>query len=281
MDDIPPGVSRVFILYALVKQCRNLGAYKLARTAYEQLQGLHIPPRFVSSIEMGDVKIRAKPFSDSEDLLPLCYRCSTTNPLTNPRGNHCVGCQQEFIFSFATFDVLPIIQFEIEEDISDEEAIQLLKIAVPVEQKVRSSSGNRTKKRSKKDNWEEETSENVQSLKIRDDSDSVSLGSVDVGYENGHDQVSDLFSLQMSSLESIEGRRVIADRTLLSSLPSRHVFVATRPHPLRKAFFKNLVPEMNVIMCPNCHRFFLEDYESHILQEGICPFCRNKLNINR
>lgn len=102
-DSLPQGVSRVIILYALAKQCRNLGAYKLARVVYEKLQTLHIPPRFVTSIEMGDLTSRAKPFSDAEDLLPLCYRCSTTNPLINPKGMQCINCQQPFILSFASF----------------------------------------------------------------------------------------------------------------------------------------------------------------------------------
>lgn len=58
-------LSRV-ILYGLVKQCGHLGAFKLARSAYEKLQSLYIPPRFLPSIEMGDLTIRAKPFNDAE-----------------------------------------------------------------------------------------------------------------------------------------------------------------------------------------------------------------------
>lgn len=56
------------VLYALAKQGRNLGAYKLARLVYEKLHTLHIPPRYQTSIEMGDLTIRAKPFSDAEVL---------------------------------------------------------------------------------------------------------------------------------------------------------------------------------------------------------------------
>ena len=38
-----------------------------------------------------------------QDLLPMCYRCSTTNPLLNTQGNVCLNCRQPFVFSFATF----------------------------------------------------------------------------------------------------------------------------------------------------------------------------------
>ncbi len=54
------------ILYALAKQGRNLGAFKLARHVYEKLHTMQIPPRFQDAIEMGDLTIRAKPFSDAE-----------------------------------------------------------------------------------------------------------------------------------------------------------------------------------------------------------------------
>lgn len=53
-------------LYALAKQSRKLGAYKLARYSYEKLQELHIPSRFQDSVEVGSLTIRSKPFHDSE-----------------------------------------------------------------------------------------------------------------------------------------------------------------------------------------------------------------------
>ena len=53
-------------LYTLAKQGRNLGAYKVARHAYEKLQTLLIPARFQDSLDLGSITIRSKPFSDSE-----------------------------------------------------------------------------------------------------------------------------------------------------------------------------------------------------------------------
>ena len=53
------------------------------------------------------------PIKLSQDLLPYCYRCSSTNPLvSNARGGDvCVNCGHPFIRSFATFDPLPLVQF--------------------------------------------------------------------------------------------------------------------------------------------------------------------------
>lgn len=53
-------------LFTLAKQSKALGAYKLARHAYDKLQGLQIPTRFQKSIELGSLTIRSKPFHDSE-----------------------------------------------------------------------------------------------------------------------------------------------------------------------------------------------------------------------
>ena len=43
--DHPKGVSRFSVLYALAKQARNLGAYKLARLVMDKIQKLVVPKR--------------------------------------------------------------------------------------------------------------------------------------------------------------------------------------------------------------------------------------------
>lgn len=46
-------------------------------------QTLVLPQTVQSEVDLNSVLVRAKPFSDAEELLPVCYRCSTTNPLLN------------------------------------------------------------------------------------------------------------------------------------------------------------------------------------------------------
>lgn len=57
-----------------MKQGQVLGAYKLARYALEQLSYLKAPRRFEKLIETDALMIRSKPFTDTEQLLPMCYR---------------------------------------------------------------------------------------------------------------------------------------------------------------------------------------------------------------
>ncbi|VDM24258.1 unnamed protein product [Toxocara canis] len=123
-------VSRVAIMYTLAKQGRALGAYKLARYALEQLSYLKAPARFEKLIGIATVMIRAKPFTDAEELLPMCYRCGVANPLTG--GNSCIHCKTPFVFSFVSFEVLPLVEFEVADDIPTDEARQLIEAEPPL-----------------------------------------------------------------------------------------------------------------------------------------------------
>uniref|UniRef100_A0A671RXG8 Intraflagellar transport protein 122 homolog n=1 Tax=Sinocyclocheilus anshuiensis TaxID=1608454 RepID=A0A671RXG8_9TELE len=127
---IPMGISKVDTLYALAKQSKLLGAYKVARHAFEKLQGLKIPSRYQDSMELSCLTVRSKPYRDSEDLIPMCYRCSTNNPLLNNQGNSCINCRQPFIYSASSYEVLPLVEFYLEDDISDEEAVSLIDLEV-------------------------------------------------------------------------------------------------------------------------------------------------------
>ena len=81
----PKGVSKFSVLYALAKQSRNLGAYKLARHVLEKIQSLKIPRRFRENVDLASLMVKSKPYHDNEELLTMCYRCSSTNPLMNNR----------------------------------------------------------------------------------------------------------------------------------------------------------------------------------------------------
>ncbi|KAL9910885.1 intraflagellar transport protein 122 homolog [Glossina fuscipes fuscipes] len=63
-------------------------------------------------------------FNDAEELLPLCYKCSNYSQHLN--GNSCPTCKQYYIFSFISFEILTLVQFYPEIDISDTEAERLL-----------------------------------------------------------------------------------------------------------------------------------------------------------
>ncbi|XP_017924258.1 intraflagellar transport protein 122 homolog isoform X2 [Manacus vitellinus] len=248
--ETPLGISKVKTLLALAKQSKALGAYKLARHAYEKLQGLHIPARFQKSFELGSLTIRSKPFHDSEELLPLCYRCSTNNPLLNNLGNVCINCRQPFVFSASSYEVLHLVEFYVEDGITDEEAVALIDLEAP-----------RVRKRENK--WQEMMSDYGQSLRLDDSTDII--------------EDDDPFTAKLSFEGGSEFVPVVVNRAVLRSMSRRDVLVKRWPQPLRWQYYRSLLPDASITMCPSCFQMFhTEDYELLILQHNCCPFCRRR-----
>jgi hypothetical protein len=72
---------------------------------------------------------------DNPELLPVCYRCGTSNPLLSPltdsfsRGDSCASCGHPFVRSFLNFDVLPLVEFAPAAGITDEQALDMIRYA--------------------------------------------------------------------------------------------------------------------------------------------------------
>ncbi|NXU62248.1 IF122 protein, partial [Horornis vulcanius] len=248
--ETPLGISKVNTLLALAKQSKALGAYKLARHAYDKLQGLQIPDRFQKSVELGSLTIRSKPFHDSEELVPLCYRCSTNNPLLNNLGNVCINCRQPFVFSASSYEVLHLVEFYLEDGITDEEAVALIDLEAP-----------RVNKRENK--WQEMLSDHSQTLRLDD--------STDIIIEDD-DPFTAKLSFEQGGSEFVP---VVVSRAVLRSMSRRDVLIKRWPRPLRWQYYRSLLPDASITMCPSCFQMFhTEDYELLILQHNCCPFCR-------
>nr|XP_020668848.1 intraflagellar transport protein 122 homolog isoform X1 [Pogona vitticeps] len=249
--EAPLGISKVNTLFALAKQSKALGAYKLARHAYDKLQGLQIPARFQKSIELGSLTIRSKPFHDSEELVPLCYRCSTHNPLLNNLGNVCINCRQPFVFAASSYDVLHLVEFYLEEGITDEEAVALIDLEAP-----------RLNKRDSK--WQEQMNDNVQTMRLLYKGDEI----------EGEDPFTAKLSFEQGGSEFVP---VVVNRAVLRSMSRRDVLVKRWPKPLQWQYFRSLLPDNPITMCPFCFQMFhSEDYELLVLQYNCCPYCRRK-----
>ncbi|CAG2107867.1 unnamed protein product [Medioppia subpectinata] len=268
MASAPEGVSKVIILYALAKQGRNLGAFKLVRHVYEKLHKMHVPIRLQDAIDMGDLTIRAKPFSDSEDLLSLCYRCSTTNPLYNSNGNQCLNCNQPFVYSFATFDILPLIEFEIEEGISDVMSLVNQKSDLDSNFNFEGMSGSE---------WQEEKADNYQALKLGYDYMSTQYNNEEFNNNDmsPNDPTGDPFTATLASYQESESYRPVrVSRTTLQRMKPSEIIVVNFPPPLTIKYYRNLMPDIPITVCQSCFKFFHSD-EFEMQETGRCPYCRS------
>ncbi|XP_069142693.1 intraflagellar transport protein 122 homolog isoform X2 [Argopecten irradians] len=248
--NVPHGISKVGTLYALAKQSKNLGAYKLARYAYEKLQSLRVPSRFLETVDLGSIMIRSKPFHDGDDLLPMCYRCSTTNPLLNNNGDCCINCRQPFIHSFVSFEVLPLVEFVLEPGLTDEEAVLVLDLSIP-------------KQKKEEKNWQEKRMGPAQTLRLGDDPP--------------EEEDDDPFTAKLMSFEQggTDFSPVVVTKSVLQSMSRSEVYILKWPKPLRYQFFRSLLPDVTITQCHSCQKLFhTDDFELQYLQKGSCPFCR-------
>lgn len=260
----PFRISRVYILYTLAKQGKSLGAFKLARFAFEKLWELKLPTAWTDQIDLAVMTIQSKPYSDKEDLLPACYRCSSSNPLvtSTPIGDVCIDCGHPFIRSFASFDCLPLVQFFPAEGISDEEAISL----VALDSGRRSGGGGG---KDPEDKWREhDHGGDIQTMTFGDEEDKTAAP-----------EDEDHFAALLNTMETTgeAGGLIVCDRMVLKSLPPTEVFVQKFGHKCERArFFKNMIPDVPISLCAVCNKFFhQEDFEFSVLQKGHCPFCHS------
>ena len=68
----------------------------------------------------------------------------------------------------------------------------------------------------------------------------------------------------------------MADRQMLLAMEKGDVFVVQPPDPqLPWEFYRNMLPDVPLVLCHGCNHFFHEeDWEVALMQEDVCPFCR-------
>ncbi|KAK9891411.1 hypothetical protein WA026_014648 [Henosepilachna vigintioctopunctata] len=242
-DNKPKGVSQFSVLYCLSKQARKLGANKLAKQLLDKIQNLRIPMKFQEQVEIASVSIKARNLNDPEELLPMCYRCSTYNSLA-AMSNSCTNCGQKFIHSFVTFEILPLVEFVLEEGISDLEAVRLIDTPPKSEKRTEIVEG----------------------------------AAETLNLDQSPNEEEDPFTSRVADFEKGDGHfmPITLDRKGLISMDSLSVLIAKWDPPLKYRYYRNLLPDLQITMCYSCFKaFHIDDYEMQILQKGHCPFCRH------
>ncbi|BES91638.1 Intraflagellar transport 122 homolog (Chlamydomonas) [Nesidiocoris tenuis] len=252
-----PGISQFTLLLQMAKLSQQLGAYKLARHVLSRIHTLRIPKELQEYVDTLTLMVKGKPYQNNEDFLVMCYRCSSYNPLETPntvKANCCTNCAQPFVYSFITFEVLPLVEFQLEPGLSEHEACRLLE-EQPLDD----------------DHWTQNIEENVQSMRISYDDHS------------GTPIHQDPFSSRLISFDgggvgminADDSEPIIATRSMLRSMDFSNTLICKYPKPLPMRFFKNLLPDVHITTCPHCNKIFhQDDYESLLLEKSHCPFCR-------
>lgn len=265
-QDIPTGISKLSIVLAIAKLGKQLETYKLARFAYDKLQTFVIPRHNIDTFDLQSITIRSKPFQDKEEMLPICYRCSFTNPLLNTNGDVCCNCFAPYIRSFHSFDHLPLVEFQVE-DLPAEEVVRIIESPHELQGRVRARDD---------DGWQ--TGENTDG-----GPEVLTFGNAEAPTELSN--MDDPFSRQLMNLDYQDNQKgyvpITIQGAMLKTFKKEDIYIVQWPaHVLPPKFYRNMIPDVCISLCQECNHFFHEeDFEFECLKRGGCPFCGSTRNI--
>ena len=202
------------------------------------------------------LETKTKTPSDKADLLPVCYKCGYENKLIRfpikcnlqiHANDSCVSCGHPFLRCYLTFDILPLVEFAPMGDITHEEALDLI---LTSEADSESSTNM----------FDECIHHSVRSQSYLID-------------EINHIPV----AVSPDVLRTLSRETVFAMRVSCMQTPrTNDTTIGSGKDERSYRFFKNILPEIGIAMCPTCQHFFHEeDFEFSVLRDGGCPFCRS------
>ncbi|WZN66107.1 intraflagellar transport protein 122 [Chloropicon roscoffensis] len=285
--DPPRGMSTVTILQCLAKYAEQMGAYNLARFVYNRLGSLNMcNPKHQEHNDLLSLAVRAKPFKDREALLPVCFVCGAQNSSVGSRQSataedRCHSCGAKFERSFATFEYLPVVEFQLAPGIDEREAIQLVKEAGDPE-----GAGEGEMEASMAPHQvdydhrqggafggggaaaEVEDGQQVLSLDADAEEDTRLVdqqlrGGAGSGLQGAPGMPPAQFAMGRGDL-----RRLHASEVIVHQWPGRI-------HDTK--FFRVLDPDAQVMLGECGHFYEQDEYEMFVLEKGVAPFCQTPL----
>lgn len=137
-----------------------------------------------------------------------------------------------------SFEILPLVEFVLDEGITDREAMNLIESSAPPKEKNNDGG-------------------DVFTLDDSNEDDPFTNRLIQFQQEGG------------------EFQPVVVNQKALLAMEPGEVIVCKWDEPLRYQWFKNLMPDMSITKCETCNKVFhTDDYELQLLQKGYCPFCR-------
>lgn len=93
-------------------------------------------------------------------------------------------------------------------------------------------------------------------------------------------KISDPFGETMVNDETSDLLPLTLDRDALRAIDPTTILIAHWPKPMKTKYYRNLLPELQISVCPKCLQVFhSEDLELQLLQNSHCPFCRASADV--
>lgn len=290
------GISISYIFYAAAFLAKQFDTNKTARFCFEKLNNLNIPNYWKSKIDFEIMTIRAKPYTDIESQLPLCFRCLTSNPLINILGDKCTLCGYNFVRSSISYEILPLVEFIIPNEITDEKAIELIKQVAPSNY---SNTIEKTKKANHDNdivfynNLDKDNEEYVdynnnnflpkQATNYNKNQNVIDFNSNDQLNNNNNDNFDSLLNdwCEQNVGKEDYGQIVVSEDTLIRMKESDVFIINNKKQYSYQTvrYFKNRMKDVFVHMCKDCNKFFrTEEWENALAKNNKnCPVCNNNM----
>ena len=311
-SEVPSEVNKVTVLLALSKLAPQLNMMRLARQVHERLQQFVIPPQLADYLDVVTLQMRGKPFHDRDDLLISCPRCGQTCPslpTVSAGGDRCSNCHLPFVRCWASFVVLPLVEFVLDPSLGDAEAEAILSglSSVATQDQIKDSNNPNAKTTTTTSYNKDLRGKQTQGA----NADVITFTNDDyidaaIGKDGGNDEDEsssfnsahqDPFSRQLLHMQLTRNTEltgagsssfsnskkqnryqpIVVNGKQLRKLARDDVFIAHRGYGLPNSYYRNMQPtRANITICYSCNKFFkVEEFEFACMKRsGACPFCR-------
>ncbi|CUG87361.1 WD40 repeat-containing protein, putative [Bodo saltans] len=275
-EDIPLGIAKVDVLFTLARLSSALDMNRTARTIYEKLQQVVLPVPIMEQLDVETLVCRGRPFQDKDELLDMCYRCGQTVPVLTTGGDRCPSCNHPFMRSMRSFDSLPLVEFVIANDLSDETAENLLLHGIG-------------KKAGPNDNLSGKKAGGADVMTLENGHlDAIVEAQMVIGDDlpqSAGGNSRDPFYAQLSNImrpgrPKGEYLPFMANLDILRQFRSDEVFIVKQGNgnlPIQNKYYRVMVAGVGITLCPGCQLFFHdEEYELEYMKGNGCAVCRYK-----
>lgn len=282
---IPVNVGKAEILYTLARAANRLDMVRTARTAYEKLQTIILPLSIMEQVDVETLLVRSKEFLDKDELLDTCYRCKQSVPQLTLAGDRCPHCFHPFVRSFVNFEALPLVEFTLANELSDEEAVKIITTSLGVTKIVDEDEDDDASSMPGNE-WKANTGANVinfeeNNIDYQIDQQLVAMGRAKAAANKGGDP----FFTQLQYVTR-PGRAngvyqpFVANADMLRMFHREEIIIVRPAYgslPVPNRYYRIMDRNVSITVCKGCQHFFrTEDYEYETMKGSGCPLCRHK-----
>lgn len=284
---IPMNVGKAEILYTLARAANALDMVRTARSAYEKLQTIILPLSILDQVDVETFLVRSKEFVDKEELLDTCFRCDQTVPqLTHP-GDRCPHCFHPFVRSFVNFETLPLVEFTLANELSDEEAVRIITSSLGVK-KTSDQEEEDAQEMGGSTNFFSKNTDSTNIINFEDnnidyqiDQELIAMGRAKAAANKGTDPFfSQLQYVTRPGRTNGVYQPYVVNANMLRLLHRDEIIICRPPFgslPVPNRYYRVMDPTVKMTICCGCQHFFLaNDYEYETMKGNGCPLCRHK-----